>query len=59
MCKEDKFTKLKYNYTWQHDALTKLGFIKFTSPNMLILKDHANYSKFNMQQLQIIYGYLS
>ncbi len=58
MCKEDKFTKFKYDYTWQHDALTKLGFIKFASPNMSFLKNHANHNKFHMQQLQIIYGYL-
>jgi hypothetical protein len=56
MRKEDRFTKFKYDYPWQHDALTKLGFIKFT--NMSFLKDHANYIKFHVQQLQIIYGYL-
>jgi hypothetical protein len=31
MCKEDKFTNFKYDYTWQHDSLTKLGFINFAN----------------------------
>jgi hypothetical protein len=32
MCKEDGFTNLKFDYTWPHDSLTKLVFIKSTSP---------------------------
>jgi hypothetical protein len=36
--KKDGFTNLKLNYTWQHDSLTKLGFIKSTSPTHVIFK---------------------
>jgi len=28
ICKEDGFTNLKFDYTWQHDSFTKLGFAK-------------------------------
>jgi len=38
MCKEDGFTNLKFDYTWQHDLLTKLGFIKSISPKHVIFK---------------------
>jgi hypothetical protein len=38
MCKEDGFTSLKLDYTWQHDSLTKLGFIKSTSPKHVIFE---------------------
>jgi len=38
MCKEDGFTNLKFDYTWQHDSFTKLGFIKFTSPKHVIFE---------------------
>jgi hypothetical protein len=36
MCKEDGFTIFKFDYMWQHDLLTKLGFIKSTSPKHVI-----------------------
>jgi hypothetical protein len=36
MCKEDGFKNLKFDYTWQHDSLIKLGFIKFVSPKHVI-----------------------
>jgi hypothetical protein len=36
MCKEDKSTNLKFDYTWQHDSFTKLGFIKFASSKHVI-----------------------
>jgi hypothetical protein len=36
MCKEDGFKNLKFDYTWQHDSFTKLGFIKFASPKHVI-----------------------
>jgi hypothetical protein len=36
MCKKDRFTNLKYDYSWEHDSLTKLGFIKLISPNHVI-----------------------
>jgi hypothetical protein len=32
MCKEDGFTNLKFDYTWQHFLFTKFGFIKYVSP---------------------------
>jgi hypothetical protein len=35
MCKEDRFTNLKFDYTWQHDSFTKLGIIKFASPKLV------------------------
>jgi hypothetical protein len=38
MCKEDGFTNLKFDYTWQHDSLTKLGFIKSRSPKHIIFE---------------------
>jgi hypothetical protein len=38
MCKEDGFTNLKFDYTWQHDWLTKLGFIKSRSPKHVIFE---------------------
>ncbi len=38
MCKEDGFTNLKFDYTWQHDSLIKLGFIKFASPKHVIFE---------------------
>jgi len=38
MCKEDGFIHFKYDHTWQHDFLAKLGFIKFTSPKHVILE---------------------
>jgi hypothetical protein len=38
MCKEDGFTNLKFDCTWQHDSLTKLGFIKSTSPKNVIFE---------------------
>jgi hypothetical protein len=38
MCKEDGFTNLNFDYTWQHVSLTKLGFIKFTSPKHVIFE---------------------
>jgi hypothetical protein len=37
MCKEDGFKNLKFDYTWQHDLFTKLGFIKFISSKHVIL----------------------
>jgi hypothetical protein len=38
MCKEDGFTNLNFDYTWQHDLLTKLGFIKSKSSKQVILE---------------------
>jgi hypothetical protein len=38
MCKEDGFTNLKFDYTQQHDLLTKLGFIKSISPKHIIFE---------------------
>jgi hypothetical protein len=38
MCKEDGFTNLKFDYTWQHDSFRKLGFIKSISPKHVIFK---------------------
>jgi hypothetical protein len=38
MCKEDGFTNFKFNYTWQHDSYTKLGFLKFASPKQVIFE---------------------
>jgi hypothetical protein len=38
MCKEDGFINFKFDYTWQHDLLTKLGFIKFGSPKHVIFE---------------------
>jgi hypothetical protein len=37
-CKEDAFTNLKFDYTWQHDLLTKLSFINFASPRHVIFE---------------------
>jgi hypothetical protein len=48
MCKEDGFINLKFDYTWQHDSLTKLGFIKSGSPKHVIFKNHANYTIFHI-----------
>jgi hypothetical protein len=36
MCNEHGLTNLKFNYTWQHDLLTKLGYIKSTSSKHVI-----------------------
>jgi hypothetical protein len=36
MCKKDGFTNLKFDYTWQHDSFTNLGFIKFASSKHVI-----------------------
>jgi len=36
MCKEDGFTNLKFDYTWQLDLLTNLGFIKSINPKHVI-----------------------
>jgi hypothetical protein len=38
MCKKDGFTNIKFDYTWQHDLLTKLGFIKSTNPKHVIFE---------------------
>jgi hypothetical protein len=38
MCKEDGFINLKFDYTQQHDLLTKIGFIKSINPIHLISK---------------------
>ncbi len=38
MCKEDGFTNFKFDYTWQHDSLTKLSFIKSASPKHVIFE---------------------
>jgi hypothetical protein len=45
---EDGFTNLKFDYGWQHDLLTKLGFTKSTSPKHVIFErscklDHIPY----------------
>jgi hypothetical protein len=47
MCEKDGFTNFKFDYTWQHDSFTKLGYIKSASPKHVILKDHANYTIFH------------
>jgi len=36
MCKEDGFTNFKFDYTWQHNSLTKLGFMKSANPKCVI-----------------------
>jgi len=38
MCKEDGFTNFKFDYRWQHDSFTKLGFIKFANPKHVIFE---------------------
>ncbi len=38
MCKKDGFTIFKFDYKWQRDLLTKLGFFKSTSPKHLIFE---------------------
>jgi hypothetical protein len=36
MGEEDGFINIEFDYTWQHDSLTKLGFIKSASPKHVI-----------------------
>jgi hypothetical protein len=31
-------TNFKYDYTWEHDSLAKLGFIKVASPKHVIFE---------------------
>jgi hypothetical protein len=38
MCKKDGFTNLKFDYTWQHDLLTKLDFMKSISSKHVIFE---------------------
>jgi hypothetical protein len=58
MCKEGGFTIFKFNYTWQHDLLTKLGFIKFASPKHVIFERSCKLHHIPYLAIINVYGCL-
>ncbi len=48
-------TNFKYNHTWQHDSLIKLGFIKSRSSHV-IFDNSYKLHQICMSELQTIYA---